>query len=233
MKHKKEAVRRSYLSSFIYGGIDGAITTFAIVAGVVGASLSPAIIIILGFANLFADGFSMAVSNYLSSKSRKEYVKKLRGIEEGEIKSNPKEEISEVKEIFRKKGFRGKQLDKIVKIITSKKKPWVDIMLSEELGVMDDEGDPLNNSIVTFLSFVIVGFIPLLVYVLAYFIEPLRDNTFLFASIFTLFAFFIVGSIKGKIVSKRWYLGGLETVFLGSIAAFIAYLVGYGLRWLI
>lgn len=60
---------RKYLPEFVYGGIDGAVTTFAIVAGVVGASLSPAIILILGFANVLADGFSMGISNFLSQTS--------------------------------------------------------------------------------------------------------------------------------------------------------------------
>lgn len=65
----KERFESKYLPEFVYGGIDGAVTTFAVVAGVMGASLGSAIVLILGFANLFADGFSMAVSNYLSMKS--------------------------------------------------------------------------------------------------------------------------------------------------------------------
>ena len=65
----KKGTQRKYLPEFVYGGIDGIITTFAIVAGAVGASLSTGIILILGFANLFADGFSMAISSYLSAKS--------------------------------------------------------------------------------------------------------------------------------------------------------------------
>lgn len=62
-------IQKTYLPEFVYGGMDGAVTTFAVVAGTVGAALSPTIVIILGFANLFADGFSMAASNYLSTKS--------------------------------------------------------------------------------------------------------------------------------------------------------------------
>src|SRR3989344_3143159 len=68
----EERIARKYLPEFVYGGIDGAVTTFAVVAGAVGATLSPAIVLILGFANLLADGFSMAVSNYLSTKSQTE-----------------------------------------------------------------------------------------------------------------------------------------------------------------
>lgn len=65
----KDCKRTKYLPDLVYGGIDGAVTTFAVVSGVIGASLGSQIILILGFANLFADGFSMAISNYLSKKS--------------------------------------------------------------------------------------------------------------------------------------------------------------------
>ena len=59
----------TYLKDFIYGAIDGAVTTFAVVSGVAGAGLSSSIIIILGIANLVADGFSMAVGNFLGSRA--------------------------------------------------------------------------------------------------------------------------------------------------------------------
>ena len=68
---KKEDYKK-YLPEIVYGGIDGTVTTFAVVSGALGASLNSAVILILGFANLFADGFSMAVSNYLSSKSERD-----------------------------------------------------------------------------------------------------------------------------------------------------------------
>jgi len=71
----KEDVGHKYLPEFVYGGIDGTVTTFAVVSGVIGASLTSSVVLILGFANLFADGFSMAISNYLSTKSRNEISK--------------------------------------------------------------------------------------------------------------------------------------------------------------
>lgn len=62
----------NYLRDWIYGGIDGVITTFAIIAGVVGAELSFGIVIVLGAANILADGFSMAASNYSGTKAEHE-----------------------------------------------------------------------------------------------------------------------------------------------------------------
>ncbi len=221
-----------YLPEFIYGGIDGSVTTFAIVAGVTGASLSPTIVLILGFANLFADGFSMAVSNYLSSKSKKEFADKIRRSEEDSIKNIPEEETQEIREIFKEKGFTGQKLDDAVEIITSNQDVWVDTMMKDEFGIFEDATSPLKNAAVTFVSFNLIGFIPLLAYVLSYFSDFFKTNTFTLSVILTSIAFFIVGSVKGRIVEKRWFFSGLETLLVGGAAAIIAYVVGYLLRGL-
>lgn len=65
------------IENFVYGAIIGTMTTFAVVTGVIGASLSPSIILILSFASLMADGFSMAAGNYLSIKTQNELSKKI------------------------------------------------------------------------------------------------------------------------------------------------------------
>ncbi len=93
------------IEDFVYGATDGAVTTFAIVAGVVGASLSPSIVIILGFANLFADGFSMAVGNYLSTRSKIEYIESERNRQNKEVQDRPENKISEIKNIYSEKGL--------------------------------------------------------------------------------------------------------------------------------
>jgi vacuolar iron transporter family protein len=113
-------------SRFVYGATDGAVTTFAVVAGVVGAALSPSIILILGFANLFADGFSMAIGNYLGSKSQREFIEKERKKEEWEIDNLVEQEKQEIKDIYVKKGFKAELLDEIVNVITSRRKVWID-----------------------------------------------------------------------------------------------------------
>ena len=220
----------SYLSDFAYGGIDGSVTTFAIVAGVTGASLSPTIVLILGFANLFADGFSMAISNYLSTKSKKEYADKIRKSEEHSVINIPEEETEEIREIFSEKGFSGQQLDDAVEIITSNQDIWIDTMMKDEFGIFEDHTSPIKSALVTFVSFNLIGFIPLLAYILSYFSNSFRSNTFTLSIILTSIAFFIVGSIKGHIVGKRWVLSGFETLLIGGAAAVIAYVVGYLLR---
>ena len=232
MNTDNKDVISKYLPDFVYGGIDGSVTTFAIVAGVTGASLSPSIVLILGFANLFADGFSMAVGNYLSTKSKREYADKIRKSEEDSIARIPEEETQEIREIFSEKGFSGQQLDDAVEIITSNQDVWVDTMMKDEFGIFEDQTSPLKSALVTFLSFNLIGFIPLLAYVLSYFSDSFRSTTFTLSIILTSIAFFIVGSVKGRIVSTSWLYSGFETLLIGGVAAIIAYYVGYLLRGL-
>ena len=223
-----------HFDDFIYGSIDGAVTTFAIVAGVVGASLSPGIILILGFANLFADGFSMAAANYQASKTRNEYIEMKRKQEEWEIDNLEEQEKDEIRDIYSKKGFKDELLEEIVRIITSRRKVWVDTMMKEELGLIEDEKKPLDSSISTFVGFNLIGLIPLIPFMvfMAIGVDP-NSEAFFYSIIFVLSAFFIVGVIKGKIVKKSKIRSGIYTLIIGGIAATVAYLIGYGLNFLI
>jgi VIT1/CCC1 family predicted Fe2+/Mn2+ transporter len=92
-EHSAQAIARrlsgppslSYLRDRMYGGIDGAVTAFAIVAGVIGAQLSSRVVLILGIANLIADGFFMAARNYSGTKTEHDEQAHLRAIEERHI----------------------------------------------------------------------------------------------------------------------------------------------------
>src|SRR6476620_10908587 len=132
-EHSVEAIKerlasgppQNYLRDWIYGGIDGAVTTLAVVSGVAGAQLSPWIILALGFANLFADGFSMAASNYLGTKAEHDDLHRLEAVEYRHIDTFPEGEKEEVREIFRQKGFTGEDLPRIVQLITADRRRWV------------------------------------------------------------------------------------------------------------
>ena len=171
-----------HFDDFIYGSIDGAVTTFAIVAGVMGASLPAGIILILGFANLFADGFSMGVSNYQASKARNEFVQMKRRQEEWEIENLREDEKEEIREIYRDKGFKDELLEEVVRIITSRKKVWVDTMMKEELGLIEDSKNPIHSSISTFVGFNLIGIIPLIPFMIFVLIgTELNSEAFLYS----------------------------------------------------
>lgn len=217
-----------HFEDFIYGSFDGAVTTFAVVAGAIGASLSPAIVLILGFANLGADGFSMAVGNYQATKARIEYVEKERKREEWEVENMAESEKQEIRDIYEKKGFTKDLLDEIVRVITARKKVWIDTMMKEELGLFEDGRRPIDTAMSTILGFITIGLIPLIPFVVLAVTEattPISES-FMYSTIFTGGSFFLIGIIKGKIVKKPLMRSGLITLLIGALAATVAYLVG-------
>ncbi|GMN11736.1 VIT1/CCC1 transporter family protein [Croceitalea sp. MTPC9] len=214
-----------YLGEFVYGGIDGCVTTFAVVSGSVGAGLDSSVIIILGFANLLADGFAMSVGAYLSTKSEKDNYQKHRNIEYWEIENMPEIEVQEIRNIYEEKGFEGDLLENVVDVITSDKKRWVNVMMKEELGMSEITKSPFIIGGVTYVSFLAIGLIPLIVYVIDY-IDPLGVNLFLMASILTATGFILVGWMKTYVNQTNPFKGIFETLLLGCIAAVVSYFVG-------
>ena len=215
----------NYLGEFVYGGIDGCVTTFAVVAGAVGAELSSSIIIILGFANLFADGFAMSIGAYLSTKSEKDTYQKHKQLEYWEVEHLPDVEKEEIRDIYRVKGFSGELLEQVVEVITSDKDRWVDVMMKEELEMVEEQKSPFLMGAVTYVSFILVGFIPLLVYVWDY-VDPVGENLFLWSSVLTAGGFVIIGVLKTYVTQTNVWRGVLETLVLGAIAALVSYYVG-------
>ncbi len=221
--------RPDYLSDFVYGAIDGTVTTFAVVSGVAGADLSSSIIIILGFANLVGDGFSMAASNFLGTRTDDQLHDKARARESAEIDAYPEGEREEVRQIFAAKGFEGEQLEQAVATITADKERWINTMLTDEMGLSLTRRSPLLAATATMVAFLAVGLIPLLPFVATFALAtPIREP-FLLSSIMTAAAFFFVGAIKSRFVDHPWYWSGLETLLVGGAAATLAYFVGMAL----
>src|SRR2546423_7089422 len=194
--------KQNYLRDWIYGGIDGSVTTFAVVTGVVGAHLSPAVIVIMGFANLVGDGFSMAASNFLGTKSEHDDVTRLEAIERRHIEVAPEGEREEVRQIFAAKAFAGPDLDRVVELITSAPDRWVRTMLTEEYGLPLQPRSPWMAAAATFSAFAICGVMPLIPFLIG-----LR-HAFAFSIGFTGVVFFIIGSIKSKWSTKAWWRSG-------------------------
>ena len=218
--------QKEYIAEFVYGGIDGVITTFAVVAGSAGAELAVPIVLILGFANLIADGFAMSVGSYFSAKSENESYDKHKAVEYWEIENLREKEVEEIREIYEAKGFEGDLLKQVVDVITSDDEVWVDTMMKEELEIMKDDRPPWKRGLVTFLAFNLVGFIPLSAYAFAGFIDASSSDLFMLSSFSTAVALAFIGALKGYVTEQSRIKGILETVFLGGIAAIIAFFVG-------
>ena len=218
---------QSYFRDAILGGIDGAITTFAVVAGGVGGGFSSVVVIVLGGASLLADGFSMGISNYLGTKSEGDRIEQARREERHHIRHIPDGERDEIRRIFARKGFSGEILEEIVATITEEPELWVDTMITEELGLQVKGPNPLRAGVATFLAFLVVGLIPLIPFLL-----PRLDinQAFTISAIVTAIEFFAIGIAKGVVSNTENFRSGLETLLTGGGAAVLAYLVGSWLR---
>lgn len=215
-----------YLKSFVYGGLDGIVTTFAVVAGVAGANLSTGLVFILGVANLIADGISMALGDYLSTKAENEYIAAEHLRETWEVQNYPEGEKREMMELYKEKGIPEADAKIVVDALSKHQEPWVDIMLVEELGLIENHDSPTKNALVTFVSFVLFGSVPVLIYVIARFIPFLAAHTFTTACVITAITLFTLGTLKVYFTRERWYRAGLEMLLLGGLAAIAAYIVG-------
>ncbi len=213
-----------YIKSLVYGGLDGIITTFAVVSGSAGASLSSGVVLILGFANLIADGLSMSVGDFLSTKAENEYHKKERKREEWEVENNPKGEIKEMVELYMEKGYSEQDAKKVVDLLFKKKKAFIDTMMVEELKILESHYNPIKNALITFFSFTLFGFIPLLIFVIDLFKNI--ASTFIISAILTGLTLFALGTVKAQFSQKAWYKSAFEMLLIGGIAAAAAYWIG-------
>ncbi len=217
------------MSDAVLGGIDGCVTTFALVSGAVGAGFSATVAVVLGLANLLADGFSMAVSNYEAIRAQGEHADALRRQEHDHIERIPDGEREEVRQIFAGKGFSGDTLETIVETICRDRTLWVDTMLQEEHGVALGAMHPWRSAITTFAAFVAVGLIPLLpLFVPAW---PAAVQFGLSAALAALM-FLLIGMLKSLVFGRSVWRSGLTTLATGSVAAALAFFTGYLLRML-
>ena len=221
-----------YIKSIVYGGLDGIITTFAVVAGVAGAALPVGVVLILGFANLIADGLAMAFGDFLSTKAEDEFYQAERDREEWEFDNHPDGEKREMVELYIGKGLAEEDAKQIVDILAKDRSTMVDVMMIEELGLFKSDQSPLGNALATFLSFVLFGFVPLLSYVTGYLGNFGKDFGFPWACALTALTLFALGSLKARFTGRPWVGSGIEMMLVGGIAALAAFGIGHLLQGL-
>lgn len=209
-----------HLRDAIYGAIDGSVTTFAIVAGVAGAGLSPFVIVALGLANVLADGFSMAAGNYSGTKAELDNALRLRQVEEEHLRLYPEGERAELTEILRAKGLSGDTLEAATEEISRDRERWIAMMMEAEYGVSEVEPHPLHAALVTFVAFLAAGMIPLLPFIFG------LPSAFALSALLTFGVFFTIGAVKSRWSLASWWASGGETLLIGGVAAGIAYFVG-------
>ncbi|MDO9445648.1 MAG: VIT1/CCC1 transporter family protein [Dehalococcoidia bacterium] len=222
----------AYLRDAVFGAIDGAVTTFAVVAGAVGASLPSGVVIILGLANLFADGLSMAVSNYLGTRADDQRRRQRRRAEERRMEADPAGARARLATHFREAGVPDAQMDAVLDGVIANRRRSTDILLEELGGEPEGDGEARQAALATFIAFLVVGAIPLMAFIAEAAGVDLQDRVFLISTGLTAVAFFLVGAAKGVLVDRSWLRDGIETLALGGAAAGVAFTVGWLLRGL-
>ena len=217
------------VSDLVLGAIDGCVTTFAVVSGAYGAGFPAVVVLVLGFANLLADGFSMAVSNFEAVNAERAFIAAARRTEEHHIRLVPEGEREEIRQIFARKGFSGAILEEIVDTITGNRQLWVETMLSEEYGVNHARAHPLAAALATFGAFIAVGAVPLLPFLVAHLS---MQTQFLVSALLAALMFFVIGMAKSLVYSQRVWQSACTTLLLGGTASALAFATGYLLRQL-
>jgi VIT1/CCC1 family predicted Fe2+/Mn2+ transporter len=222
---------KSYISDFVYGGTDGTVTTFAVVSGVAGAALAPSIVIILGLANLLADGFSMGASSFLASRADRENEQRIKQREKLLIEKEPALQKTILKQSLSDREFPPALLNKIIDHLTKQKKTFLSAILAHKYNLhATNNKSPASSALMTFLAFILIGSIPLLPYLISLF-YPL-SNLFMLSIIFTTLAFIVIGVVKGYVVEMSKTRSTLELLLVGWLAAGISYGIGFLLRGL-
>eukprot|EP00924_Labyrinthula_sp_SR-Ha-C_P013721 maker-scaffold_5-snap-gene-11.50-mRNA-1 protein AED:0.01 eAED:0.01 QI:58/1/1/1/1/1/2/45/327 len=228
--HKPEG---DFLKSIVFGGLDGILTTFSIVAGSAGGGMPVGVVLILGFSSKFADALAMGLGDALSSKAEMEHIEQEKQREYWEYDSYPEGELQEMIDLYVAKGMSYDDAERVVKIMGAPENRdfFIELMMIEELGLQlpSPDDNPWKDGFITFCSFVFFGFFPLVSYCIFPFAFPhLEDETlFLIACFCSLCTLFLLGAVKSVFSYKGWLKCGLEMAAIGSVIALVAYFVGW------
>lgn len=226
-EHKRSPFS-TYLREIVYGGTDGIITTFAIVASFSGAqqeALNPSIplfaVLLFGFANIAADGLSMGIGNFLGVTASQDVYRKEKKREQAEIERDPEFEKAETLQILQSKGFSYADAKALTAIYVRNKPFWVEFMMRDELNMSSPEKENAAlTAIATSISFVCFGMIPLVPYMIA------RGEHFKLSVAFTALSLLILGGLRFRVTGQGVIRSIGETIILGGVSAVLAYLVG-------
>lgn len=230
-KEHRSSLFSDYLKEIVYGGNDGIVTTFAVVAGFTGAysssdmalNMSILTVLLFGLANLFADGTAMGLGNFLSLRAEQHIYQTYKEKERLEIQRNPEMEKKETLYILKKKGFSEEHAFQMTELLMKNPDYWLQFMMTDELEMKNPEGDnPAINGLATFLSFCVFGCIPIIPYL---FVTD-AGSAFLYSCLSTLIALVLLGIFSGVFSGRAYGKTIFETVLIGSASAFVAYFVG-------
>lgn len=223
------------IKEIVYGGNDGIVTTFAVIAGFTGAysstnttlNLSMLSVLLFGLANLFADGAAMGLGSFLSLRAEKSVYHDFKEKERYEIEHNPEMEKAETQEILQSRGYSRGDAKSLTELLAKNSGYWLSFMMNDELELPNPEKESAaRNGLMTFLSFSLFGFVPLIPYLVLE--EP--TISFAWSCGFAFVALVILGIVSAYASGRNRRITILETVAVGTTAASVAFVVGLCFR---
>jgi VIT1/CCC1 family predicted Fe2+/Mn2+ transporter len=220
-EHHEEASRGAALRNFVFGTSDGLVTVLAFVAGVSASLATRKLVLMAGLAEMFAGAVSMGLGAFLGTRAEKDWYERERQREEMEVAKIPHLEKEELRDIYRKKGLEGETLERVVDAFTANEKRWVDIMMSEELGLQPVEGSPLAAGFIVGISYVLAAAVPLLPYLFL-----VGSRALLASMTITAAALYAVGVAKARLTQRPELRAGIETMMTGLAGTAICWGIG-------
>src|SRR6056297_850120 len=233
--HRREAHRlnqtQEFLKQIVYGGNDGIVTTFAIVAGFAGAAadgvaqIGGLAVLVFGLANLFADAVSMGLGEFLSTRSKRDLYNSRRTAELRSLRDNPGGEREELEQMLSERGLAPASAQRAAEELMRSPELVADMMMTYEMQMVDMRtAHPVAEGLSTFLAFVLLGAVPLL----PYFVLPATDpRTFGLSVAATFAALVSLGLLRWKATEQRLARCVGETVLVGGVCALVAFAVGW------
>ena len=213
---------RFHLSDVILGGQDGLVNVLGVILGVAAATLDSRIVIAAGMAATFAESISMGAVAYTSQLAENDLYHSEREREYRHIHLAPDVEVEEIRDIYRKKGFDGETLEKIVEVITANPDVWVNVMMAEEFQLTPPEkSQALRSALLVGFSALVGSLIPMI----PFFFLNVTLSIWI-AVVVAALTLFIVGVYKARVTVGKPLRSGIEMAVIGTVSALAGYVVG-------
>jgi VIT1/CCC1 family predicted Fe2+/Mn2+ transporter len=219
--HDHRDVNGGWLRPAVFGAMDGLVSNFALMSGVVGGAAGHSTVVLTGLAGLFGGACSMAAGEYTSVASQRELVQAELAAERLELERNPQAELAELAQLYVKRGVEPELAYEVARQLTADPEQALDVHAREELGIdPDDLPSPAVAAVSSFGSFAVGAILPLLPYLLG-------ATSLLPALVVALAGLFGCGAVVSRVTARTWWFSGLRQLALGSVAAGVTFVLGH------
>ncbi len=213
-------VTGGWLRPATFGVMDGLVSNFALVAGVVGGGATGKIVIMTGLAGLVAGACSMASGEFTSVSSQTELMQAEIDIERRELQIHPEEEERELALMYEAKGLRPELAAQVARELTADPEVALDVHVREELGVdPNDLPSPWLAAGSSFAAFAVGALVPLIPFLFG-------AGSVLPALLLSALGLVVTGGIVGKITARPFWYGGGRQLLLGGLSAAVTFAIG-------